>query len=52
MSIQKQMKHATAGLKMTNVIIEWLHIMYNKKTAVRVLDSLTKQLAERKKEFE
>jgi len=40
------------GVKMADALIEWLHMMYNKATALRVLNALIGRLNDRKKDFE
>ncbi len=41
-----------AGQKMADALIEFLHLMYQKQTAKRVLFMLIDRLKERKGEFE
>jgi len=40
------------GIMMADALIEWLHIMYNKVTAYRILNALIERLNDRKKDFE
>ena len=41
-----------AGLEMADALIEWVHLMYQKDTAKRILTALIKRLSERVEEFE
>ena len=41
----------TAGIQMANSLIEFIHMMYQKNTAKRVLLAMIKQLEVRKYEF-
>ena len=41
-----------AGKRMADAIMEFLHMMYNKQTAYRVLMALMDRLTERTGEFE
>jgi len=45
------MRAQTAGIEMANAIISFVHLMYQKGTANRVLSALIKQLEKRKGEF-
>ncbi len=40
-----------AGIQMADSLVEWIHMMYNKDTAVRVLDAMIKRLEEKRDEF-
>lgn len=40
-----------AGNRIADALIEFLHLMDNKKTAMRVLNGIINTLIERKKEF-
>jgi len=46
------MRARTAGTGMADAIIEFVHLMYQKGTANRVLSALIAQLEKRKEEFE
>lgn len=41
-----------AGVNMAKAIIEFIHLMYQRKTAKRVLNSLIRELNKHKKDFE
>ncbi len=49
---QKEIRSYRAGKAMADSIIEFIHLMYNKVTARRVLLSLVNRLQERRKEFD
>ena len=40
-----------AGVKMANAVVELIHLMYQKRTARKVLSGLISRLEERKREF-
>lgn len=42
---------ACAGREMADALINWIHLMYQKDTALRVLDFLIARLKERRGEF-
>lgn len=41
-----------AGISMADSCMEWIHLMYNKSTAKRVLVALIERLQERLSEFD
>jgi len=41
-----------AGIEMAESLMRWLHMMYNKKTARGVLQSLILRLKNRERDFE
>jgi len=41
-----------AGQKMADALIEFLHLMYQKQTAQRILSALINRLKDKKEEFE
>ena len=48
----KMTRGSKAGQKMADALIEFIHLMYQKQTAKRVLSVLIDRLKDRKGEFE
>ena len=44
-------KSEKAGYDMANAIVQFIHLMYQKKTATRVIEAVIVQLQKRKSEF-
>ena len=49
--MKKETRAENAGIKMAEAIVEFVHMMYNKSTAKRVLSAVIKKLKEGIKEF-
>ena len=47
----KSARAKRAGLKMAEAVIEFLHLMYNHKTALRVLNAMIVRLDKARKEY-
>ena len=45
------MRAKEAGYKMADALVEWVHLMYQRDTAKRVLNALIERLSERIEEF-
>ena len=50
--MKENSRSSKAGLAMADALIEWIHLMYQKDTARRILTALIKRLSVRIKEFE
>lgn len=46
------MRGKEAGIKMADALVEFIHMMYNKNTSLRVLRALINRLEERVVEFQ
>ncbi len=51
MNKPKMTRGKKAGITMADALIEFINLMYNAKTAIRVLDSLIEQLTVRRRLF-
>ncbi len=48
---KNELRGSAAGVRMADALIEWLHMMYNKKTALRILNTFISTLTKRENEF-
>lgn len=49
---EKKSRGKNAGVKMARAIVEFIHLMYQKNTALRVLDGLIGELTKQRRGFE
>ena len=49
---KKKTRGVIAGENHADSLIEFIHMMYNKNTSLRVLDALINRLCKRRREFE
>lgn len=50
--IQPKTRGEKAGKEMADALLEWLHLMYQKDTQIRVLQAMIDRLEERKSEMQ